>query len=362
MTDTTTNTGTTHSVGSERLDMSEAVDEILMQPEDIRDDAPEGDEVTAAEAATTSKSETNVNLEANDDSSEGADSAPEDEAEAEETEVEEGDEQDVEAAQAEDAEEPEELEEPEVVFTAQDGSEVNLEELKRGYLRQADYTKKTQEVAEGRKAIESQMEAVAAYNDKLAENLSLALNVIEPQLSEFATLNWDQLASDDPYEYTEKRALFDQAQARYAQIQQASQQTLQVAQMQQAEAGKQHLAQERQKLAMLIPEMADKVEGTKLANRIREYSLSLGLSEAEASNITDHRLIGVLNKARLYDEMDKGRATAQQKKVKKQATKSLKSGTPTSKSEHKAQVKSKQRKQLQKSGSVDDAVDWMLSA
>lgn len=52
--------------------------------------------------------------------------------------------------------------EPEVIEVEIDGQKVPLDELKNGYLRQSDYTKKTQEIARQRKEAE---EALAFYNE-----------------------------------------------------------------------------------------------------------------------------------------------------------------------------------------------------
>ena len=54
----------------------------------------------------------------------------------------------------------EEKEEPKIETIEIDGEEVSIEELKNGYLRQSDYTRKTQEVARTKKEVE---EAVQLY-------------------------------------------------------------------------------------------------------------------------------------------------------------------------------------------------------
>lgn len=53
------------------------------------------------------------------------------------------------------AEEEESSDDGEIVHTLDDGTELTAEEIDKGYLRQSDYTKKTQELAEQRKALES---------------------------------------------------------------------------------------------------------------------------------------------------------------------------------------------------------------
>lgn len=326
-------------------DIDSMIDSILMDPS--KEDKPKEEPIeTEAEAEAEVEVEEPEETEADD----------KDEVEEEEEDTAEA------PVEAEETQESEDApDETEVLFTTEDGSDVTLDELKRGYLRQSDYTKKTQDVAEGRKQVEAVADTLSSQQEVIAQNLELALNVIEPQLAAFATTNWEQLAANDAYEYAEKRALYDQAQVRYSQIQQAAQQTVAQAQAQRGYAQQQMLASERQKLQMALPDMADPKLGRKLAGDIREYSLSLGLSQDEASNITDHRLIVALNKARLYDELSTSKLTASRKKIKKGPKKVIRSGQPQTTTEKKATSTRKTRAKLRASGDIDDAVDWLLS-
>lgn len=246
------------------------------------------------------------------------------------------------------------------MFTTPDGEEVTLEELKRGWLRQSDYTKKTQEVAQARQQVEQQYQALEQHNQVIAEHLSLALNVVEPRLAELAQTDWDTLASTDAYEYAEKKAQYEQAQARYSRLQQAAQQTVAQEQARQAQAKAQYLAAEQQKLQMALPDLADPKQGPKIARAIRDYALSAGLSEKEASNITDHRLVVMLNKARMYDELNQSSLTAAKKKLGKSPKKVARAGQPSSKAEQTSRKKSQIRSRLKQTGSEDDLVALLM--
>ena len=86
------------------------------------------------------------------------------EAEAEMPEEEATDEEVDTDGELEATEEAEELEDESIDILAQtvevEGEEITVEELKRGNLRQRDYTRKTQELAEVRKDIEAQFAEV----------------------------------------------------------------------------------------------------------------------------------------------------------------------------------------------------------
>lgn len=284
--------------------------------------------------------------------------------------------------EVEDAEEPEEVEEDdeseeseeadedddeasidpedEVVYTTPEGEEITLRELKRGFLREADYTRKTQEVAAQRKQLEAAVQQVQQHNSTVAEHLNMALNIVEPQLAELAAIPWDQLAANDPYEYAEKRALFDQAQVRYQQLRQAAQMTVQQEQQRAAMQKQRMLQAEQEKLKMALPELADPKAGRKLANSIREYALSQGLSEQEASTITDHRLVVMLNKARMYDELNKSSVSAARKKISKAPKKSARAGQPPSKTEIARSKRQAMKDRVKQTGSADALAELLL--
>lgn len=353
------------------LGFSEAVEAMLVNaPSTTKDPkkkrAPEADEVTEGEAPvkaeeaavresqrpTVDPDEQSLNEQEADDESEEPDGDDEDEADDESPEED-----------SEDADDDEDADdsEPETVFELDDGTSVDLDELKRGYLRQADYTKKTQEVAEARKQLQQAFQDRQQERQTLAENLNLALNVIEPQLAELAKTDWDRLASEDAYAYAEKRALFDQASVRYNKLVQQAQQVVQQQQQEAQRNLQQKLQQEGEKLRMAIPDFADPKRARSLKSAITEYAVSaMGLSEKEAKSITDHRMIVLLNKARQFDALQRGDLSAARKKVSKTPKKVLQAGAPKTKAERQQRAKAEQMTKLRRSGKLDDAVDLLL--
>ncbi|MBN9497852.1 MAG: hypothetical protein J0H39_13935 [Alphaproteobacteria bacterium] len=73
-------------------------------------------------------------------------------------------------------------------------------ELKDGYLRQADYTRKTQEVAEFRKSHEAEKAAFAAEQRVLREfNRDMTeIAVMDRDLARFDQIDWNRWAQEDP--------------------------------------------------------------------------------------------------------------------------------------------------------------------
>ncbi|MDV4166199.1 hypothetical protein R1538_34685 [Rhizobium leguminosarum] len=91
--------------------------------------------------------------------------------------------------------------EPELVDVEYEGKIHKLPpELKDALLRTADYTRKTQEVAEQRKAIEArQAEVDKAYqtSQEVIEARAIVHN-IDSQLKTYENVNWQQLENEDP--------------------------------------------------------------------------------------------------------------------------------------------------------------------
>ena len=91
--------------------------------------------------------------------------------------------------------------EPELVDIEVNGKTFKVPaELKDGYLMQADYTRKTQEVAAERKAVETQKEQAAALFQASQEYIEAkaALKMIESQLVQYQNTDWNKLEQEDP--------------------------------------------------------------------------------------------------------------------------------------------------------------------
>jgi hypothetical protein len=76
--------------------------------------------------------------------------------------------------------------------------------LEDGYLRQADYSRKTLEVTEARQAVEKQFAQVQARRTDLEQDIQevAALHNIDSQLAEFEKVDWNALHAQDPDEFS----------------------------------------------------------------------------------------------------------------------------------------------------------------
>jgi hypothetical protein len=119
--------------------------------------------------------------EADDASTEADAEADADEAEAEpdEGEAEEQADEDEEATAK-----PKKQPGDDVLIKMEDGSQVTLRELRRGFLRQSDYTRKTQEAAEIRKAAEAERQALSTVAEQQKQAFEVAAALIRDQIPE----------------------------------------------------------------------------------------------------------------------------------------------------------------------------------
>lgn len=238
-----------------------------------------------------------------------------------------------------------------------DGQEqkVTLDELLNGYQRTADYTRKTQAIAEQRKQAEAELAAARAERQRYAETL----RQLEAQMTQAQPEpDWNRLYAEDPLEYVKQKDAWRDRRDR-AQALQAEQARL--AQLQQAEQRallEQHLAVERQRLVETIPEWRDETKAQKEREAIVTWAKRAGFSDHEIAQSYDHRAVNVLRKAMLYDElMSKNLADRQPPRP---VPAMARPGAPASKPDVSSKARREALSRLSKSGRIDDAVSFLM--
>jgi hypothetical protein len=253
------------------------------------------------------------------------DGQPEEQLEADDNEESESEDEYVESDESEQEDsEQEEQKRTYRVKASGEEKDVTLDELVKNYQLGADYTKKSQAVAEERKAVEAERHAVTeakALRDQYAERLSM----IEQMLSQpDDNANLDYLKETDPIGYAVKVAELSQREKQLAQVQ-AERNRVYAMQEQDRVQSMQHLVREEsEKLAAAIPEYVDPEKGEVVRKAIRAYGKELGFSDAELANVYDSRAVVTLYKAMQYDKLQKSKPNIT-KKV-SEAPKIMKSG------------------------------------
>ena len=266
--------------------------------------------------------------------------------------------QDTEAEQTDDAPEGEEdsADDEETVTIEVDGKPVTMTkaELAEAYksgLRQSDYTRKTMEAAETRRAADAEIQKAREERATFAQKLQQQEAVLNASLQEQSQINWNQLLEADPVEYLKQQHLFQQRQAALQQTQQEQQALYQQAQAEQQANVQKFLQEQQDQLLAKLPEWKDEGKAKAEKQAIREFLKSSGYSDDEISQAADHRMIVIAREAMKFrDTMAKAKAAA--KKVENLPKKVVSSGSGTSPSVDK---RGSAFQRLSKSGSVEDA-------
>ena len=282
-----------------------------------------------------------------DDSLEGESAAPAD------TSLEDAD-ADSEVTDGEQLEESEDSEEekPDQTFTVRvDGTEVSvtLDELQKGYSRTQDYTRKTQQIAEIRRQVESEAEAIRAERSQYAQ----LLGALESQVQQAAqpNIDWDRLYQEDPIEWVRQKEVMRENQAKSQAIQFEQQRLMQISQQEQAQQMQSFLAQQRDELLKVLPDWKDPNKAKKEKELLIDFGQKAGFSADELKNIFDHRVVNVLRKAALYEQIMSKRTNI--KPVTNNGPRPAKPGAAGRVSTTNEATRAKQR--LAKTGRVNDA-------
>lgn len=252
--------------------------------------------------------------------SEVEESAEQDEPEGDESEEE--SEESEETEESDDSEEESEGTDDQRITLEIDGKpvEITLDELKKGYSREADYTRKTQALAETRKAVEVEIQQTRAEREQYAGTLQK----LEAALLEFAPAepNWEQLRKENPGEFAAQWAEKQQRDLDLAAVQ-AERQKLEIQQSAEREAEFQaYLDGQKNALIEAIPEWRDSEKAGTEKKALMDYAKGLGFSDEDLGSVYDHRLILLLRKSAKYDEL-----TTKGAEITKVAPKVLKPGS-----------------------------------
>jgi len=232
--------------------------------------------------------------------------------------------------------------------------EVGIDELKNGYQRQADYTRKSQALAEQRKeteAIQSERMQLEQERQMYANGLQMLQEQQSVKLKDFESVEWESLKAEDPYQYMIKKDEYRDAQERVNNLV-AEQQMVQQEQAQQAQQARAHFVQqEYSRLVQSLPEWND--SNSTIKKDIQEYATSVGFKPEEINQLADHRSVLIIKKAMEYDKLTT--KVAPKKKAVKKVPKVQKSGRGNSKEDAATEAIKKKRTRLQKSGKQQDA-------
>lgn len=284
-------------------------------------------------------------------------------AEDEDEDEDEGEQEDEQEDESEDGDEEDEPEpkegEQDSLFEIEIGDdvyEVNLEELKHGYLRGEAYVKQVQdfestkqkweqEVAQERAAFMSEMEDIRR---------EFAVKSVD-----FDQIDWDLLKVQNPQEYVTKRAQYAEHIEQRGKLEQQRQALMKIEQKHREIQHQQYLAKQIDLVKKLIPEFNDEAKRPELQKALASYGIEQGLTEDEIRSLSDARLLSLLNKARLYDEGQRKRKEVADKKVPKEVQTAIKPGVSQGQSAPSGKRVKAATAKFRETGSLHDAAEYL---
>jgi hypothetical protein len=227
--------------------------------------------------------------------------------------------------------------------------DVDLDELKAGYQKDADYRRKTEEIAIEKRELKSEEDRLKnQYSTKMDDLNSLVVTLNAEINNDMNSKELDALWDEDP---TEAARVDRKINKRKQSIQQAQQKLREHQETQFQEI----LKNEQKKLHLKHPEIADPIKGAKVKSNIMSYLSSKGFSNEDVARIYDSRYFDVI--------MDGMKANATKpnlvsKKVKPSTV--VKSGVKSTKEDINSQSRLKKMNALKKSGSAKDATELLM--
>jgi len=235
--------------------------------------------------------------------------------------------------------------------------EVTLEEALAGYQRQGAFTKRMQELSEGRKALEAEASVVRQNRDKYAQGLELLSNHLQSVQAQEP--DWDRLYNElDAKEYARAVQLHNERKNDLAAVEAERGEIHRQQAAENQAAFQQHLVTEKQRLLDVIPAWQDETRMKKERAAVVNYAKTLGYTAEEIQVASDHRAVKALYDSWRLSTLNKETDVAK-KKVRK-APKMAKAGTPRPKGESQTRRKKQLSQRLNKERSVNAAVDLLL--
>lgn len=314
---------------------------------------PNGTEPLSMASAIETLLNTNAPTEASEVEQEPTAEAVEAEAtEVEEVEVEavEEDQAETEADETEEYETEAEAEEVEYFTVKVDGEEmdVSADDLVKSFQLERTAQKRLSEAAEQRKSLEADRTALEQQREKYAQGLAQLQAQLSQAGQEPTQEYWDKLYEEDPLEFVKQR-----------EAQRDREKAMQVVQQEQMQLIQQRVAEEKSKLVERIPEWRDDEVATREKAGLINFAQRVGFTSDELSQVVDSRLVDVLRRAYLYDQLQQEKPVARKKVAK--APKMVKGGKPKTSQDVASEKKRKAFDRLKKTGSKDAAVDFLLN-
>lgn len=177
--------------------------------------------------------------------------------------------------------------------------------LKDAFLRQQDYTQKTQTVAEQRKEVEARQAELAQREQVQQQNIAeyAKAYALDARLKEFEAIDWNALSDSDPVQAQKLWFAREQLQRERNEV------VASVTQKQQAQHFEQQRATAKQlEAGRAVLEREIKGWSPEVAKELSAYGKEIGFTEQELAQVSNPKAVVLLHKAMQFDRLMKKQA------------------------------------------------------
>ena len=229
--------------------------------------------------------------------------------------------------------------------------DVDLDELKAGYQKDADYRRKTEDLAIDKRQLASDKDRLTKdYSTKMTDLNNLTATLNAEVNSELSSKELDKLFDEDP---TEAAKLERKIRRRRETIAQAQRKL----RSNQEDQFQEILREEQKKVALKHPDFGDPIKGSSLKTNMRNYLLCRNFNDQEINQVYDSRMFDIIMDAMTHQNNQKLKPTLVSKKVK--PDKMVRSGVKETKDEIISHNRLEKIKRLQRSGNPRDAAELL---
>lgn len=259
-----------------------------------------------------------------------------------EEEVETPEVEEVEAEVTEEVTEEEETPQTYTVKVQGEEQEVSLDDLLSGYMLHSDYTKKTMDLSEQRKATEERLA-------ELSQAVEQAKLLSQLEMEDLASPEALQLKEDDPQAYYERRERNEARQQRLDEFSGT------LGKEQEAKRAAK-IAEEQELLGSAIPEWVDPDAANSDIKAMQLLWSDAGYKPDEVGQFIDHRWMVISRKAALYDQI-----MSTEVEGKKVAPKNAEPKASTTREDAGTRKQKELRDRVRKTGKMEDAQRALLN-
>lgn len=235
-----------------------------------------------------------------------------------------------------------------------DEYEVNILELKSGYLRNEDYVNKV--AAHEKEYLEKSVQ-IEQLEAQLAEELQHVAVIVTGDLAKYDRINWAALKDADPAQYNALRVEATEAKEQAAALIERKNTIQKMHQKAQELRNQAYVKSQIEIAEKIVPGFREPAFFEALVS----HGKDIGYSQDEIESIADARQLFLLNASRLYAESQVRKKSAMDKKVKTDLPPVVKPGVAKDKTSTDRQVVKNAKAVFQRDRSVDSAAALLMT-